>query len=248
MLLLAFDTTAPACSIALVRDGLVIGGVQEPMPQGQAEALVPLIERVIGEAGVSYAALDRIAVTVGPGSFTGVRVGLSTARALGLAAGKPVIGVSSLDVLAAAVPADERTAGVSILAAADTKRGEVYIQPFCATDGAPEGAPVALAPENIAPWLNDNPLLAGRTFVLVGDGSALVQQVLPQARCSAASALPDAAVLARIAAQREPDAAGPLPLYVLPPRITLAPHGGRLRPAPEKGDGRLRPAPETSQA
>jgi tRNA threonylcarbamoyladenosine biosynthesis protein TsaB len=203
------------------------------MPQGQAEALVPLIERVMAEAGVSYARLDRIAVTVGPGSFTGVRVGLSTARALGLAAGKPVIGVSSLEVLAAAVPDDERGAGVSILAAADTKRGQVYIQPYCATALGPQGEAVALAPENIAAWLNENPALAGKTFLLVGDGAALVQQALPQARASTASALPDAAVLARLAAQREPEAAGPLPLYVLPPRITLAPHGGRLRPAPE---------------
>jgi tRNA threonylcarbamoyladenosine biosynthesis protein TsaB len=233
MLLLAFDTTAPACSIALVRDGTEIAGARALMPQGQAEALVPLIERVMAEAGVSYASLDRIAVTVGPGSFTGVRVGLSTARALGLAAGKPVIGVSSLEVLAAAVADDERAAGVSILAAADTKRGEVYIQPYCATGHEPLGEAVALAPENIAAWLNENPALAGKAFLLVGDGAALVQRVLPQARASAASALPDAVVLARLAAQREPEAAGPLPLYVVPPRITLAPHGGRLRPAPE---------------
>ena len=233
MLLLAFDTTAPACSIALVRDGAEIAGARQLMPQGQAEALVPLIERVMAEAGVSYASLDRIAVTVGPGSFTGVRVGLSTARALGLAAGKPVIGVSSLEVLAAAVPDDERAAGMSILAAADTKRGEVYIQPYCATGQEPQGEAVALAPENIAAWLNENPALAGKAFLLVGDGAALVQQVLPQARTSAASALPDAVVLARLAARREPEAAGPLPLYVVPPRITLAPHGGRLRPALE---------------
>lgn len=233
MLLLAFDTTAPACSIALVRDGAEIAGARQLMPQGQAEALVPLIERVMAEAGISYACLDRIAVTVGPGSFTGVRVGLSTARALGLAAGKPVIGVSSLEVLAAAVPGDERAAGMSILAAADTKRGEVYIQPYCATGQEPQGEAVALAPENIAAWLNENPALAGKAFLLVGDGAALVQQVLPQARASAASALPDAVVLARLAARREPEAAGPLPLYVVPPRITLAPHGGRLRPAPD---------------
>lgn len=233
MLLLAFDTTAPACSIALVRDGAEVAGARELMPQGQAEVLVPLIERVMGEAGASYASLDRIAVTVGPGSFTGVRVGLSTARALGLAAGKPVIGVSSLEVLAAAVPENERGAGISILAAADTKRGEVYIQPFCAAGNESEGDPVALTPENIPAWLSENTAMAGKTFILVGDGAALVQQVLPLARLSAASALPDAVVLARLAAQRAPDAAGPLPLYVLPPRITLAPHGGRLRPASE---------------
>lgn len=241
MLLLAFDTTAPACSIALVRAGAVIAGARELMDQSQAEALMPLIERVMAEGGVSYAALDRIAVTVGPGSFTGVRVGLSTARALGLAAGKPVVGVSSLEVLAGAVPQDERGALTTILAAADTKRGEVYIQPFCANGGGPEGDPVALPPEAIAAWLDGNPALRDKSFLLVGDGAALVKQALPQARLSGASPLPDPALLARIAAARAPDPAGPLPLYVLPPKITLAPHGGRLRPAPEEKDGRLRP-------
>lgn len=224
MLVLAFDTTAAACSVALVRDGVTLASVSEPMDQGQAEALLPLIERVMGDAGISYDALDRIAVTVGPGSFTGVRVGLSTARALGLAASKPVIGISSLEVLAYGVPAMERAQAALILAAVDTKRGDLYLQAFDATHHTPQGVPVALPPAEISNWLT------AHNVVVIGDGAALACAHLKDARASQASALPSGALLAALAATRDPDPAGPLPLYVLPPKITLARHGGRLRP------------------
>ena len=224
MLVLAFDTTAAACSVALVGNGTTLASVSEPMDQGQAETLLPLIERVIGDAGVSYDALDRIAVTVGPGSFTGVRVGLSTARALGLAANKPVIGVSSLEVLAHAVPATERAQAALILTAVDTKRGDLYLQTFDAAHHTPQGAPAALPPAEIPNWLT------AHNVVVIGDGAALACAYLKDARASQANVLPDAALLAALAATRDPDPAGPLPLYVLPPKITLAPHGGRLRP------------------
>ena len=74
MLILAFDTTAAAVSVALWRDGAVLARVQAVMAQGQAEALMPAITRIMASAGETYAALDRVAVTAGPGSFTGVRV------------------------------------------------------------------------------------------------------------------------------------------------------------------------------
>ena len=130
MLILAFDTAVAACSVALWRDGVVLAAARETMDQGQAEALMPMIEAVMAKAGASYAALDRVAVTVGPGSFTGVRVGLAAARGLGLAAHKPVIGVMTTEVLAAAVAEAERKDGVHILAAIDTKRGDLYVQQF----------------------------------------------------------------------------------------------------------------------
>ena len=235
MLVLAFDTTAAACSVALVRGDAMLASLSEPMDQGQAEALLPAIERVMREGGFSYDALDRIAVTVGPGSFTGVRVGLSTARALGLAAGKPVVGVSTLDVLAGAVPAAELAHTATILAAVDTKRGELYVQAFDAANRTARGEPAALPPAEIPDWLSEDRVL------VVGDGTAAALKVLGGAIASRADPLPSAVVLARLAAGRAPDAAGPLPLYVLPPKITLAPHGGRLRPAAEEDEGRSRP-------
>jgi len=224
MLLLAFDTTAAACSVAVVKNDAVLAEARVQMEQGQAETLVPLIEKIMDAAGVPYAALDRIAVTIGPGSFTGVRVGLSTARALGLAAHKPVIGVSTLDVLAAAVPRDERARFGTLLAVIDTKRGDLYAQTFAASDLAPRTAPVALPPADLADWIGEANVL------IVGDGVSEALKTLPGASVSTADPLPDARILAQLAAARAHDPAGPLPLYVLPPKITLAPHGGKLRP------------------
>jgi tRNA threonylcarbamoyladenosine biosynthesis protein TsaB len=207
-----------------VKNGAVLAAARAPMEQGQAEALVPLIERTMGAADATYAALDRIAVTLGPGSFTGVRVGLSTARALGLAAHKPVIGVSTFDVLAAAVPNGERTRFKTILAAIDTKRGDLYVQTFAGSDLAPRTAPAALPPADLAAWMGASDVL------VVGDGVTAALNALPGAVASTADSLPDARILARLATARTYDPAGPLPLYVLPPKITLAPHGGKLRP------------------
>jgi len=223
MLILAFDTTAAACSVTVARNAAALASARIAMDQGQAELLLPLIERTMAEAGVAYADLDRIAVTIGPGSFTGVRVGLSAARALGLAAQKPVIGINTLEVLAAAVPACERFRHRAVLAAVDTKRGDLYVQVF-STEGDALGSPAAIPPADIAAWLIETDVC------VIGDGAAQAASVVRGAKVSAGDPLPDALVLARLAATRAPDARGPLPLYVLPPKITLAPHGGRLRP------------------
>lgn len=225
MLILAFDTTAAAVSVALCRDGAVLARAHESMAQGQAEALMPAIERIMTSARITYDALDRIAVTVGPGSFTGVRVGLAAARGLGLAARKPVIGVLTTEVLAAAVPESERLdANVRVLVAIDTKRGDFYVQHF---DSAlrETSAVRAIAPDDLDAWLGPGPVF------VVGDAAALAATALgPRARVSAAPALPDAAVLAELAAVRSPVTGGPLPVYVRPPEAIVPPHGGRLRP------------------
>jgi tRNA threonylcarbamoyladenosine biosynthesis protein TsaB len=94
MIVLAIDTALDACSAAVLDTDApaLLASESQPMPRGHAEALMPLIDRVMSAAGIAYLALDRIAVTVGPGSFTGLRVGLSAARGIGLAADKPVVG------------------------------------------------------------------------------------------------------------------------------------------------------------
>jgi len=102
MIVLAIDTSLDACSVAILRDGVVLASCSEPMQRGQAERLAPMVQEIAQGAGIAFADLDRIAVTTGPGSFTGVRVGLSFARALALAVGKPCIGVSTLEALALA--------------------------------------------------------------------------------------------------------------------------------------------------
>lgn len=99
MLVLGLNTVADVCEAALVRDGVHIAGVSEPMTQGHDARLAPVVEQLMREAGLAFADLDRVAVIVGPGSFTGVRVGVSFARALALALDIPAVGVSSLEAL-----------------------------------------------------------------------------------------------------------------------------------------------------
>ncbi len=226
MLILAFDTSVAACSVALWRKGAVLAAVRQLMEQGQAEALMPLVEEIMARGGATYAALDRIAVTVGPGSFTGVRVGLSAARGLGLAARKPIIGIMTTEVLAASVPESERVDGsgrVHILAAIDTKRGDLYVQQF---DRNLHGVgPVkALAPGDLAAWIAPGPVR------VVGDGAAAaIAAIGSRAVMASADAFPAAAVLAELAANRQPVPGGPLPVYVRPPDAIVPQHGGRLR-------------------
>lgn len=100
MLVLGLDTSLDACSAAIVRGGEVLAHLCEVMNRGQAERLAPMVRDVAQQAGVTFAELDRVAVTTGPGSFTGVRVGLSFARTLALSLGKPCVGVSTLEALA----------------------------------------------------------------------------------------------------------------------------------------------------
>ena len=106
--------------------GKMIARESLPMKRGHAEALMPLIARIIGQAGIAFADLDRIAVTTGPGSFTGLRVGLSAARGIALAADKPVVGVTTLTAYAAPIVAENREQPV--LCAIDARHDRVYFQ------------------------------------------------------------------------------------------------------------------------
>src|SRR5437588_9760314 len=129
MRVLAIDTALEACSAAVLDPG---GGITASeslaMTRGHAETLMPLIARVMSGAGVEFAQLDRIAVTTGPGSFTGLRVGISAARGIALAAGKPAVGLSTLAGFGAPLIAEDD--GTHVVAALDARHGNVYLQVF----------------------------------------------------------------------------------------------------------------------
>jgi tRNA threonylcarbamoyladenosine biosynthesis protein TsaB len=128
MLILAIDTALDACAAAVLDTDTtrVIAQESQAMKRGHAEALMPLIARVIKQAGIAFASLDRIAATTGPGSFTGLRVGLSAARGIGLAANKPVVGLTTLAAYAA--PVVSRNAEQPVISAIDARHGQVYFQ------------------------------------------------------------------------------------------------------------------------
>lgn len=215
MRVLGLDTATSGCSAALWDEGRITARRAEPMARGQAEALVPMVEAVLADAGVGFADLDRIAVTVGPGAFTGLRIALAAARGFALAAGLPVIGLTTFEVLAHAIPQAERH-GRAVLVAVDSRRAEPFLQLFDAAL-APLGEPVLLTPAAVPAWLPDGPLL------VAGDGAGLLAAVLagrPEVAFAAGPGLPDAAVAAALGAQRA-EGLPPQPLYLRPPDITL---------------------------
>src|SRR5271155_2578938 len=112
---LAVDTALGACSVAITSDGATLAHHWVPMPRGHAEALAPMVEQAMAESGLAFADLDRLAVTTGPGTFTGQRVGLAFMRGLRIALKKPLAGITTLDAMAAAAMAEVRTSRAAVL-------------------------------------------------------------------------------------------------------------------------------------
>ena len=174
MHVLAFDTCLGSISVAIGRPGadggLVVTERYEEIATGHAERLMPLVQAAMAEAGLAFPDLDRIAVTLGPGTFTGVRTGIAAARAFRLAAGTAVVGLTSLAVIAHRVLAAPHAVGDdrALLVALDARRGRLYVQLFGASALAPLSQPLELsAPEAAA-------LAAGRPLRLAGSGALAV--------------------------------------------------------------------------
>ena len=174
------------------------------MVKGHQERLASMVNEVMGQAGLRFQDLDRIGVTVGPGSFTGLRVGVAFAKGLAAALGKPCVGVETLEALVAEEPG---------LAAAliDARRGQVYVQVF--EDGRALMAPDVLPIETAAARLAE--LCAGRSVTLVGSGAPLLAPALPKSLVKTLIA-PDPVVVARLAAKAR-ECGPPKPLYLRPP-------------------------------
>jgi tRNA threonylcarbamoyladenosine biosynthesis protein TsaB len=209
--LLALDAAGAACSAALWQDGRIACHRRHPMSRGHAEALIPLILEVLGGAGTSFAALSKIAVGVGPGSFTGIRIALAAARGLGLAAGLPVLGVDSFSAVAAVVPEEARR-GRSLLVAIDSKREALFGQYFDA-ELRPSGAALVLPPEA---------LLAQRppgALLIAGDAAGLIPAAA-DTRHAHGEHFVDAAAIARLAAADQVTLP-PRALYLRAPDVTM---------------------------
>jgi tRNA threonylcarbamoyl adenosine modification protein YeaZ len=129
MRLLAIDTALEACAAAVLDTEQGKAASESlPMVRGHAEALLPLVQRVMQQADIAFSDLDRIAVTTGPGSFTGLRVGISAARGIALAAAKPAIGLTTLSAYAAPLLAEDDQTSVTV--AIDARHDHVYLQVF----------------------------------------------------------------------------------------------------------------------
>jgi tRNA threonylcarbamoyladenosine biosynthesis protein TsaB len=213
MRLLAIETSTEACSVALLVDGAVSERF-EVAPRRHAELVLPWLEALLAEAGVRRRDLDAIAVSRGPGAFTGVRLGISIAQGIALALDRPLLPVSTLAVLAQGGLRD--AAGQGVLAAIDARMGEVYFGAFArdgdgvrALDGEVVASPDAVVPPAGGPWHG-----VGTGFA-AADG-ALARNLGDRLARVDASALPRAADLARLAARAHAAGAGMAPEAVEP--------------------------------
>ncbi|MBT3306789.1 MAG: tRNA (adenosine(37)-N6)-threonylcarbamoyltransferase complex dimerization subunit type 1 TsaB [Alphaproteobacteria bacterium] len=234
MQVLAFDSATSACSCALWRDGDIVAHRFETMVRGHGERLMGMVRAVMADADADFADIDLIAVTHGPGGFTGLRISLAAARGLALAGNLPCLGVSTLEAVAAGVP-DSEGEGACVLAAIDSKRGDIYAQIFSGAD--PLADAEAMPPENLAGLLNARETPSGGPVVVVGDAMeraiAALRDDGVDAVASAAPPLPDARTVAAMAAARwspENSTESLRPLYLRSPDAIVPQNGGRLRP------------------
>jgi tRNA threonylcarbamoyladenosine biosynthesis protein TsaB len=194
MIVLGFDTSTPASAIGLrLPDGTTVQARDDPGQgehPGHATRLLPLAASLLLEAGLRFADVDRIAVGVGPGTFTGLRIGIASARGLAQSLDAELLGVSSLLALAQAAASREAVAGRGVLAAIDARRGEVFAaayapaeEPLVNREPTPPReliSPRALAPADFGEILHDV-MANGESvmeWVAVGNGAVLCRDAL----------------------------------------------------------------------
>lgn len=209
-LILAADTALGACSAALLEGGRVLAHRRAVMERGHAEALAPMVDEVMREASVAFSRLDRLAVTTGPGTFTGQRVGLSFMRGLRVALRKPLVGVTSL--MAMAEQARHEAGAGSAAAVHDARRGEVYLEAV--------GRPI---PVQLVAFEEALLLLEG-IAVVAGTAAPRIAQAFQahgrQVQLSPVTA-PDAVWVARLAQAMATPSSAPRPLYLRAPDAKL---------------------------
>jgi tRNA threonylcarbamoyladenosine biosynthesis protein TsaB len=233
MLILAIDTALDACAAGILDTdaAALIALESQAMKRGHAEALMPLIGRVMKASGVGFAGLDRIAVTTGPGSFTGLRVGLSAARGIALASGKPVVGLTTLAAYAA--PIVDRNAGRPVISAIDARHDHFYFQVVSGDGGALILPCVAPIEEALGASRFGQAHLVGNAAKLLAD--RWPAEAPPPFEVDDQPA-PDIAWLAWLGAAVDPDSAPARPYYLrapdAKPQKDLLPHTSQPAAAP----------------
>jgi tRNA threonylcarbamoyladenosine biosynthesis protein TsaB len=209
MRILAFDCAGAQCAAAIRVGNETVAAQRVESERGHAQLLMPLLIGLAGKAGIAFRDFDRFAVTTGPGSFTGIRVALAAARGLAIGTGKPAVGVTVFEVLAAGA-AEAGVPTPRLLVAIESRRSECFLQVFDA-GGRALGSPAMLAPEAIGGWIGPGPI------AVAGDAAGKVVAAVPAAIDLGArfhATAPE--TLARLAAERSPDGA-PKPFYLRPP-------------------------------
>ncbi len=206
MIVLALDTAGVDCAAAIYDSGrnTMLGEASDMIGKGHAEHLMGIIDRALDQAGIALSDVDRVAVTIGPGSFTGIRVGVAAARGFALSLNVPAVGVTTLEVMAAAQR--EKTPDRAALAAMDAKRDEIYLQSFAA-DGSPldEARAVSVADAQAFAATFDGEITGSATPILKPDATGEHANSFP------------ISIVARLGAAASPNSGKPKPLYLRGP-------------------------------
>jgi tRNA threonylcarbamoyladenosine biosynthesis protein TsaB len=211
MRVLAIDTALEACAAAVLDTrGEIVSRETKPMVRGHAEALMPLVKRVMERSGFGFADLTRIAVTVGPGSFTGLRVGIAAARGLALATGKPALGLTTLSAFAAPLIAEDDT--TPVVSVVDARHDHVYLHIIGA------GGRTLVSPRLASMRDAVRACITSRAPRVVGNAAALLAGNWPSRERAPASvhqqAAPDIHWVAQLGAAAPESAGPPRPLYL----------------------------------
>lgn len=220
---LALETAGSRCSVAVARGDEIIAAESRALRHGHAEALLPMIDRVMAAAGLPPHALDLVAAATGPGGFTGIRVGLAAASGIALATGARLIGVTAFDAVAHALARAGNPGSAALLIALDSRREDFYVQLFASADPVPLAEPEAVLPDRLHEYLG---MAAAAPVLIAGDAAANAAEAL-RGRIDF-DLIPDSApdavgvVAAALSAGRAGLAARPArPFYLRPPDVTL---------------------------
>jgi tRNA threonylcarbamoyladenosine biosynthesis protein TsaB len=227
VVILAIDTAGSACSAAVAVGDTILSAERLESRHGQAEALMPMVDAAMRKAGLSPAALDLVAATVGPGSFTGIRVGLAAARGIALATGAQLVGVSSFEAVAAGLGAPDCGDVPLLLVALESRREDLYVQLFDSSCN-PVGQPASIMPAALGEAVKV--AVGAAPLLIAGDAAQRAALALSKRADTfvAEDSAPDAVGVWRAGLRRWRSEAVdmPRPVYLRPPDVTL-PSGGR---------------------